>query len=267
MGHWYSKDAQPQHFINGRDSTLRDARKNNWLPSVTEIINTLDKPALTSWKVRMAVEAAQELPYEDGEDTHSYHSRVTKKAFSESLEARDKGSEIHDDIEKIWGNLEPGEYEEIAQGCCKAIISYCGGEDFRAEQIVIGEGYGGKVDLHNDEFVIDYKTKDITDEQWEKNQIYLASHGEKKPPKLAYPEMCMQLAAYDHALWSMKLPDMKSSDVDLPRKLINVFVDREIPGRVIIHEWELEESEIAYQKFELLVKYWQLSKNYFPMKA
>jgi len=263
MGHWYSKDAQPQHFINGRASTLRDARKNNWLPSVTEIINTLDKPALTSWKVRMAVETAQTLPYKENEGTTSYHTRVTKQAFSESLGARDKGLEIHAEIEKFWKNILP--INEIGWGVVNAICDYCHCEKFTPEQIVVGNGYAGKVDLHNDEFVIDYKTKDITDEQWDKHLEYqtwlLDDNATKKctPPKLAYPEMAMQLSAYAIAL------GRTFSKSSLDRRLINVFVDREISGRVIIHEWTHEESEIAYQKFECLVKYWQLSKNYFPM--
>lgn len=252
MGHWYDKDGNPQHFTNGRASTLKDARKNNWFPSVTEIINTLDKPALTNWKIRQAVEAAQELPYQENEGSGSYYARITKQAFSDSTEARDKGSEIHKAIETWWkrdGITARAGIWLIACAAGDAIEEYCGKIKFRSEQTVVGNGYGGMIDLNNDKFCIDYKTKDIKDEDWDKYQIWLNSSSTKyKPPKLAYPEHCMQLSAYDKALGGE------------PRRLVNVFIDRNIEGRVIIHEWD----ENMFDRFELLVKYWQLSKNYFP---
>ena len=282
MGHWYTKDAKACHWVEGkngkmRDTTLRDARTKSLLPSVTEIINTLDKPALVNWKIKQVLLAALTLPHEDGEGADSYYyTRVMKDAFTESNNARDRGLVIHDCIELIWNFDDTGhvfnDIVSIADKACTAISEYCETASFITEQIVIGNGYGGKVDLHNDEFVIDYKTKEISDADWDKYQKYLedldSSDPKKKssPPKLAYPEMCMQLAAYDAALGNLwKTTTIGKDKVSYSfRRLINVFVDRNIPGRVIIHEWSNEEAVLAFEKFELLVKYWQLSKDYFP---
>ena len=141
----------------------------------------------------------------------------------------------------MWdcGPLEP--YGDIATAAVEAIEKYTGGQDFTTEAICVGDGYAGMVDLHNDEFCIDYKTKNIKDSDWDKYQ-------KGTNPAFAYPEHCMQLSAYDKALGGKG------------RRLINVFVDRNIAGRVVIYEWK----ENMYDRFELLVKYWQLSKNYFP---
>ena len=279
MGHWYSKDGSPQHFITGangkqRDSTLRDARKHGWYPSVTGILDTIAKPGLVNWMINQSVLAALTIPRIDDEPDDALIARIRKDGAEEGKRAAERGIEIHDDIEKLYleesdasfvdGDLYLLKHSEIAVEAWKAISKYCGTNDFTPEKTVVGDGYGGKVDLHNDDFVIDYKTKIITDEQWEKYQIYLSSMGKKKPPKLAYDEHCMQLAAYKEAL-----PMVKTSIGSLPgltnmRRLVNVFVDRNIAGRVIIHEWTGEEAILAWQKFDLLVKYWQLTKNYYP---
>ena len=265
MGHWYSKDAKPQHFTNGRDSTLRDARKHGWYPSVTGILDTIAKPGLVNWMINQSVMAALTLPRIDGETDDQLIARIRRDGKEEGQKAAERGTEIHDDIERIWNNVEALKHEDIARAAVHEILGYtCADDDLIPEQIVVGEGYGGKVDLYNDDFVIDYKTKVITDDQWEKYQIYLSSMGKKKPPKLAYDEHCMQLAAYKEAL-----PMVKTSIGSLPgltnmRRLVNVFVDRNIAGRVIIHEWTGEEAILAWQKFGLLVKYWQLTKNYYP---
>lgn len=248
MGHWYSKDGKPQHFTSNtkgesRDSTLRDARKHGWYPSVTEIINTLDKPALVNWKIKQVLMSALTLPALPDEDVDSYYSRVMVDAFKESTDARDKGSEIHNAIEGWWNGhpLPQNDVGDIADKAIDAIIKFCGDREFIPEKTVVGEGYGGMVDLHNNEFVIDYKSKEISDSDWIKYET-------GKAVKLAYPENCMQLSAYDRALGGN------------PRRLVNVFIDRTIAGRVIIHEWK----ENMYDRFLLLVKYWQISKNYFP---
>ena len=54
--HWYLPDGTPFHEViradgNGtRSTTLRDARKVNALPSVTNTLSVLAKPSLDAWK-------------------------------------------------------------------------------------------------------------------------------------------------------------------------------------------------------------------------
>jgi len=55
-GHWYLPNGSPAYTIIGkstgreRPTTLADARKLGLLPSVTTIINTIQKAGLDTWK-------------------------------------------------------------------------------------------------------------------------------------------------------------------------------------------------------------------------
>jgi hypothetical protein len=270
MGHWYTKEGEPMHYIVGangkeRDTTLRDARKLNLLPSVTEIINILDKPALNNWFQTKLLYACLTLPRPEGISDDEFLKIVRQDASEEASAARDRGDLIHKCIEDLWGpitalqitNKYDPDVSEISAAAMKDVIAYCKTDNFTPEKTVAGDGYGGMIDLHSDDFVIDYKTKDIDDVN----------------KKMAYPEHAMQLAAYEQALekWpddlatrDVKVKMINGSAQIVPRRCINVFIDRTEPGRVVIHEWKPEDIQEAWQKFELLLKYWQLSKRYFP---
>ena len=246
--HWYDSTGKPCHFMvgangNERGTTLRDARKLNLFPSVTTILGTIDKPALVNWKMKQVLLASLTLPTIENEPPDDFAKRIMRDAFADSTDARDRGSLIHDCLESV-ANLEdlykyPSDIKDIAVSACVEVAEYCKTDRFTAEATVTGNGYAGMIDLHNDEICLDWKTKDI------KNLT----------TKMAYDEQAMQLAAYDKALGGKQ------------RRCINVFVDRTEPGRVVIHEWEPEDIELAWQKFELLVKYWQLDKGYVPSAA
>ena len=65
--HWYQRDGQPLHTVlsakgEPRPTTLRDARKLDLLPSVTNILGVIAKPELTAWLQEQAVMAALTLP-------------------------------------------------------------------------------------------------------------------------------------------------------------------------------------------------------------
>ena len=76
--HWYLSSGEPYHEVvradgNGmRPVTLRDARKVNALPSVTNILSVLAKPGLDAWKQEQAILAALTLPQQDGESLDAF---------------------------------------------------------------------------------------------------------------------------------------------------------------------------------------------------
>ena len=256
MSHFYDKEGKPQHFTKGangkkRDSTLRDAKKHGWFPSVTGILSVVNKEGLNRWILNTSLEIAYKNPphpaddFGDAEQFKEWSARIMKESKEIGMKAADIGTAIHNAIEDLWNGVDLNEdtvcYKEIAEEAINAICAFTQQTDFVTELTVAGDGYGGAIDLHNDDFMIDYKTKDITDKQW---QTYL----DGKDAKLAYPEMCMQLSAYDHAIG-------KSG-----RRLINVFVDRTIAGRVIIHEWD----EGMYEPFTWLKSFWCFIKKHNP---
>ncbi len=66
-GHWYTIDGKPKYTIVGkngkeRNTTLRDARKLNLVPSVTTILDVAAKPGLVNWQVNQGIQAALTLP-------------------------------------------------------------------------------------------------------------------------------------------------------------------------------------------------------------
>jgi hypothetical protein len=244
--HFYGRDGSSQWEVmakNGkmRPSTLADARKNLWVPSVTEILKVAAKPGLERWKIQQTLEAALTLPRIEGEATDTFAKRVMEDSQAQASKARDLGSAIHGAIEKhLNGERYPQEYQPHVETAIASMEPYKG-TGWRSEKSFASKlGYGGKVDLHSNICVADFKCKafDIED---------------VKKAKLAWPEHLMQLAAYRHGL----VPQGVSPDCDL----VNVFVSTSIPGLVYVHRWA-EGDEVAFQKFSSLLRYWQLDRGY-----
>ena len=79
--HWYGKDGSPRYTVKAKDgsdrpTTLRDARKHGYLPSVTTILKIAAKPGLEAWKLNQMMMAALTLPRADGENEESFIKRV-----------------------------------------------------------------------------------------------------------------------------------------------------------------------------------------------
>ena len=65
--HWYDKAGQPRYTVigangNERPTTLRDARKDGLVPSVTTVMSVAAKPGLEAWKLNQAFLSALTLP-------------------------------------------------------------------------------------------------------------------------------------------------------------------------------------------------------------
>jgi len=80
-GHWYTRNGEPMYQIEGangkiRNTTLRDARKHNLVPSVTTILNVAAKPGLDNWKLQQVLLAALTLPRNEGEPEGAYIDRI-----------------------------------------------------------------------------------------------------------------------------------------------------------------------------------------------
>jgi hypothetical protein len=81
--------------------------------------------------------------------------------------------------------------------------------------------------------VIDIKTKEFTD-----------------PDKVdGYDEHLMQLAAYRVGLG---IPEARCA---------NVFVSRNVPGLVVVKEWEHDDLIRGWKMFMALLQYWQLKNK------
>src|ERR1700679_184706 len=91
--HWYGKDGTPQHTIMGkttgkpRPTTIADARKNDWLPSVSSVLKCLHKPALERWKIGQSVLACMTAVRNPGEELDAFIDRVLNVEEQQHQEA------------------------------------------------------------------------------------------------------------------------------------------------------------------------------------
>lgn len=244
-GHWYSVSGEPKYQIEKsdgsglRNTTLRDARKLNLLPSVTTIIKTLACPALTQWLIRNAIEAALTTPRKEGESIDDFASRVLDvDSDSISDAAKQRGTEIHGLIEKALSS-HAVEYHPLA-GYVRPVLDACKqfGTVHLVEKTCVGQGYAGKLDAcfsdGNRLTVVDFKTC-------------------SKLPKAQYDEHRLQLAAYAATFGQGNI------------QTANIYIDSMNPGKVatfIDTDW----ADAYSNGFVPLTKLWQFLKGYSPIQ-
>lgn len=244
--HAYDRDGQPRYYVtaksgNERATTVSDCKKNGWLPSVTEVLRIIDKPALTNWLVDQGIMAALTLPRIDGEPESSLLGRIKADSGAQAKAAAEEGSRIHDAIEcHFKGEPYPAKYKPHVDGARRELWRlFPGVTDWVSEQS-FGHplGFGGKVDLHSPStgIVADFKGKDGD-----------FSNGKK----LAYDQN-WQLAAYQSGL--------------LLRRSVcaNVFVSRTHPGAVSGHVWTENKIDEGWRVFCAALELWKALKNFDP---
>jgi len=254
--HWYEgKTGKPAHWEGkgGKSTTLREARVEGLLPSVSGIQGITNKPRLNNWwqkqvAIMTATIVASEAHASSDVNTWTlsdlgsgWTKRVIKAVKDEVSKTADAGSDIHDKLEH-YPNV-PDEYFNICYGVYDNIFQQTEIEleDWIHEQTFANTEhfYGGMCDLHNEFWVIDFKTKD----------------GDVSEQK-GWPDQSMQLHAYAHGL---KIPDAR---------LANVFItrDRDLwdDPQKAVKFYEHKNDPLVFQKFIQLCRYWQLDKKYGP---
>src|SRR5690242_16406540 len=163
MGHWYTRTGAAAHFQpNGKDTTLREARKQGLFYSVTDVIRTADRPALTNWLINQAMDACLTLPRLPEEPLEAFKERARKDAQAQADKARDDGSAIHAAIEasikgKPWEAVWNGHVRGWQEAMEAAELPPA---QFQSEVTFAHPlGFGGCVDLSGGGIVADLKTK------------------------------------------------------------------------------------------------------------
>ena len=253
MGHWYTAAGEAMHKVPNvsgggmRDTKITDARKLNLFPSVTTIIGLEHKPGLVQWLVNQAYMQAMTTPVIPGESPDAYIKRC-KRAEREDLDGMAKiGGDIHNAIEILFKRGKTyGPHVDTAYAVRDLVFELTGKRSgFVAEKRFASKlGFGGMIDLHHpdgDGFVIDYKSKDFTEDTADK--------------RMHWNDQLMQLAAY-------------ARGIELPKsKLINIYVSRQVSGLVRHHVWTQEDSDRAWAEFKCLLELWQVRNNHIPVKA
>ena len=241
--HWYTRDGVPQYTVEAkkggqRNTTLRDARTMNLVPSVTTILNIAAKPALLAWMQQQVLYAALTLPRRPDEPEKEYIDRIINDSKEQGRSAADAGTEIHASIQGHYEGQTTGKHQESVTACATAIKNHFGEAVWISERSFAHEaGFGGKCDLFcagTLNAVVDIKTKEFTD-----------------PDKVVgYDDHMMQLAAYRVGLG---IPNARCA---------NVFVSRNVPGLVVVREWPLEDLNKGWEMFLHLLAFWQLKNDH-----
>ena len=241
--HWYTRNGMPQYTVEAakggqRNTTLRDARKMNLVPSVTTVLNVAAKPALLAWMQQQVLYAALTLPRRPDEPEKEYIDRIINDSKEQGRSAADAGTEIHASIQGHYEDRPTGRHQESVTSCVKSITDHFGEALWISERAFAHEaGFGGKCDLFcagTLNVVIDIKTKEFTD-----------------PAKVeGYDEHLMQLAAYRVGLG---IPQARCA---------NVFVSRNVPDLVVIREWSAEDLDRGWEMFMHLLSFWQLKNKH-----
>jgi len=254
---WYSQDGKSIEDTMGRNGslravTLRDARKpdNQWIPSVTSIIAILAKPQLERWKMEQVAGAGYDIDQQmEAISKEEYLERTLKLSSERMSEAREKGSDVHGEIDRFLMEGSTKTYigsSPHVKGAVDALID----SGLAKYPLVVEKPFtafvdsvwvAGKCDLHFPEHKIiwDWKTT-------------------SKPcdgsTPLGYDEHVIQLAAYSMALFG-----------SLERG-INCFVSTAPgnEGRTEIVEWLEEEMERGWEIYKHLFHLWCLQKKYVP---
>jgi len=237
-GHWYDRQGNPRYTVRGangkeRNTTLRDARKYDLVPSVTTVLNVAAKPGLEAWKQQQLLLAALTLPKLNDESIDAYAERVLEDSKKQAQEARDLGTEIH---AKVQGAFEGGPENDYSISVKSLLRHAYGEQDWVSEaSFAHPQGFGGKVDLHCKAAVVDIKTK---------------AFGPGDDPQ-GYDEHLMQLSAYRLGLI---LPAARCA---------NLFVSTTHPNLVSLFEWTPEDADRGWEMFEALLRFWQVKNNHW----
>jgi len=191
--HWYTKHGTPVHTVpyadprkGMRPTTLADARKLLLGPSVTSVLSILPKPGLVNWKQEQLFYAALTLTREKGETDQDFYYRVVADSKEQAKKAAEKGTAIHGAIQC---GIEKKSFLANYLPYVEAVMTWLDKEFGKAQWISERTfahplGFGGAVDLHSPQVVIDFKTKDFDQADIDAGKVK------------GWPEQGMQLAAY-----------------------------------------------------------------------
>jgi len=240
-GHWYTQSGDPAYtYTNSKgevkNTTLREARKLGLVPSVTTVTKVLASPGLQVWGQQQVLLAALTLPRRDGESDESFIERVMEDSKEQTKSAALKGEEGHAALERaIKGESYDPYWKEAVEASMAALSDRFPGVKWESEKSFASQlGFGGRVDLHGDGIVVDFKSKE--------------SVADAKP----FDEHFMQGAAYVKGLFGGKGTSA------------NLFFSRNPPWEVKLVVHSEEDMMRGWEMFECCLKLWVIKNKYQP---
>lgn len=245
MGHYYDTAGNPHYFVEmttkagTRPANITDCKANNWLPGVTEIIKSIDKPGLTAWIIRQSVQAVVTAPDVPGEGLDEKIKRILEDEQQHKEEARnaaDLGTRVHEAIINALNGKPFDKGLNIYVQAALPVIRVMGNVAW-TEKVLVGEGFAGRGDVltENDKDIIllDIKTC------------------KTMPTKGSWLEHKLQTSAYSHAL---------GNTADKHVLTANIYLSTTSPGQVAV--FMQEDWQDTYERgFVPLLQYWRFANG------
>lgn len=259
-GHWYDRHGNLVETVTkakggAKAPTLREARKLDLAPGVTTIIRSAAAPGLETWKRNQSILAALTLTRQPEETDAAYLARVAADADAQAKVAREEGTRIHAALELAYsGKPFDDAYKQHVEAV-SALVADITGYDERwlpEKGVASVWGYGTKVDLHSEKWVLDFKGTDGDQARLDKLKIY--------------DEHKMQLAAGREAL-APRSEEWKPGQVQSSARCAIVYVSRTHPGAVAAIEVTQQELAQGRCMFAYLLQFWQSKNNWRPSWA
>jgi len=264
--HWYDANGSPHHTVRAastgelRPTTLRDARKNGWLPSVTTVTKVMANTSLDRWKQQQVIDAAFDYATSGRPLTReTFDQAVRNESQRIMVDARAFGSMFHNAVDEFHrtGFLSDDRAEVAPQ--FEQYVKWIRDNDVKmiaTEFVAVNNslGYAGQVDalarVNGKLTLLDYKTQRVRTEEGAPATASDVSF---------YPSWAQQLAAYWYADWDYK-----------PKRrpvIMSVVINSLQPNYPIVKEWSTAEIDQQWKLFKASLNLWKLAKNYDPVKA
>lgn len=291
-GHWYDLRGTACHEMPNkskpgttRPTTLKDARALGLLPSVTSILDILDKPQLTDWKLeQLTAEFRRRLsciwPHEGAARSDTdvrtavvdmiatapdvFHEQLCERAFQQVEDAADAGKLIHGAAELVLSGRDYDEGELVflpelkerfpMRTFIEPIRAFVREHNIHptgheVKIVNLAHGYAGTGDLPMS------CKRGIGFGDWKTRKT--------KPgkPVKAYDHQVMQIGAYHGGHYSV---------VPRPGDFVagfNLFISTTEPGRVEGVWYSSEEVAAGYEAFTHMAALWRFLRNYDPRNA
>lgn len=251
--HWYRPDGTPVHELptqsgGTRPTTIRDARTQKLLPSVTNVLGVVAKPQLDTWKLNQVALAALRNPKQPGEGDEYWMRRIVEASKESVVEAADLGSRIHEALERATADQPFDDELKIHVDPVVAWLKSTGITLVEREIVLVNpdEGYAGRCDAlfrfgKAGIGVIDFKTRKT-------------EPGKTVTP---YDGQGAQLAAYAACYFGKKAL----------RKclLANIYISTTEPGRMEVCKHPDPVGEFEY--FLHCAAIWRRLKGYDPRQS
>jgi hypothetical protein len=267
-GHWYAPSGKPRYEVPNkskpgemRPATLRDARREGWVPGVSTLTSLIKSGALMDWWGKHVAGTGWSMSVEEEKWSmppflakEAWVANVIDRAGELSAIARDKGTGIHVALESHFlGETVEEAFQPVASAVYATLTKRYGEQHWIAEYAFAHpDGYGGKVDLfcrpvrqrdmahrlYPNGIVIDFKTADF---------------GADTPSsRYAYPDRAIQLALYAYGVGQPR--------ATLANVLVSTHAGLTEP-LVLLHEWKNEDYRWLNAGLALL-ELWKHLKGY-----